>query len=258
MKEKIAQFKQFMSLRVIMQWLNPKKIPFIILNYNQLYFPKKLVEFATKRGFKTIVIIDNSSTYPPLLDYYKTLEQTNVIVELLNNNYGHLVLLENDTLYNKYCKGFFIYTDADIVPNPKLPSDFLDVMLKVLLRKRSKITKVGFALNISNLPEHYPAKKNVIKWENQFWESKIEDNLYYANIDTTFALYKPNPKKYFSNPKDRLLAIRMAGDYTCEHMGWHIDYNNLTDEQEYFRKNATGVSSWLINESGKINYSEYD
>lgn len=235
---------------LLKQLLDLKSIPFIIINFNQLEHLRNLVDFAIKRGFKNIVIIDNKSTYPPLLDYYKTLSLP-VIVEYMSENLGHRVLMNNEKLYSKYCRGLFILTDADIRPNKNLPADFLEKMTKLLLKKRSKVTKVGFALDLENIPDYYPAKEKVIKWEKQFWSKKISDDIYYANIDTTFALYIPNPKKTFVTPGYFVNAIRMAGDYTCDHMGWYINYNNLNDEQLFYNTTASNVSSWKLDSNGK-------
>lgn len=49
-------------------------IPIIIVNYNQLVNLKNLVDSLIKRGFYNIVILDNNSSYPELLDYYKRLK----------------------------------------------------------------------------------------------------------------------------------------------------------------------------------------
>ena len=48
-----------------------RKIPIIINNFNRLTYLKDLIFFLEKNGYVNIVVIDNASTYPPLLEYYK-------------------------------------------------------------------------------------------------------------------------------------------------------------------------------------------
>ena len=46
-------------------------IPIIVNNYNRLSMPLQLLAFLEKCGFKNIIILDNNSSYPPLLAYYQ-------------------------------------------------------------------------------------------------------------------------------------------------------------------------------------------
>lgn len=235
------------------QFLNPKEIPILIINFNQLYYLRKLVDFLILRKFKNIIIIDNASTYPPLLEYYKDLPK-NVNVELLDQNYGHMVFNKNKMLQVKYGQGFYVLTDADIVPNNSLPENFLKRLLLILLKEFSSVNKVGFALDIENIPDYYIKKSNVIKFEKQFWTNRYDCNLeaYRNYIDTTFAVYKP---LFFQEFKKREFCdgIRIAGNYTAFHGGWDIDYQNMTDEQKYYQKTAGRSSSWKLNEDGEFN-----
>lgn len=48
------------------QMQDHKSIPVIIINFNQLFYLKQLVDFLIRREFKNIIIIDNASTYQPL------------------------------------------------------------------------------------------------------------------------------------------------------------------------------------------------
>lgn len=225
---------------------NPKTIPIIIINFNQLFYLKKQVDFYLKRGFENIVIVDNKSSYSPLLEYYNELKSnSNVTIELMTNNYGHMVFFDNEILQKKYGKGFYFLTDADIVPNANLPLDFFETMLKFLKNHFVNITKVGFALDIDSIPDYYPKKQNVINWEKAFWKNrtKEKEESYFALIDTTFALYKPGyPDK--NNNSEFFYGIRLANNFTSKHGGWYIDYNNLTEEQSHFLNTVNTSSSW--------------
>lgn len=225
-------------------FFNPTEVPFVIINFNQLHYLKKLVDFAKKREFKNIVIIDNVSTYKPLLEYYESIKNE-VTIEKMDQNYGHLVFFNNEEIYNKYGKSFFILTDADIESNENLPENFMRIFFKWILKRDLSLTKVGFALDTENIPQYYSEREKVLKWEKQFWENEIEKNAYLASIDTTFALYRPNPKKYFYTESHFFRAVRLGGDFTCKHGGWFIDYNHLTEEQAFYINLATNASSWI-------------
>ncbi len=231
---------------------NPALIPIIIINFNQLHYLQQLISSLQKRAVQNIVILDNQSTYPPLLDYYKTLPQY-ITVERMEKNYGHLVFWKNKEMYRKYGKGYYVLTDADIVPNEKMPDRFLDIMISHL-KKITGINKVGLALELNDIPDSYPAKEKVLNWEARFWKKPLGNDVYCANVDTTFALYKPG---YFA---DRLSlrtllfqkAVRLAGDFTARHGGWYLDFENLTEEQKYYRETATKSSSWKLTNDGKV------
>lgn len=224
------------------QLANPLEIPIIIINYNQLYYLRQLLDFLRKRNFKNIIIVDNNSTYPPLLDFYEE-KKENFTLERMKSNLGHLVFFENKELQQKYNKGFYFLTDADIVPNENLPKDFATQMIGYLRKYFRAVTKVGFALDIENIPEEYPLKEKVFAWEKNYWRNPVEKNVYKAKIDTTFALYKPGyPKKKtdytFYN------ALRLSGDFTCKHGGWYLNPNALSEEQKFYLQTSSSAGSW--------------
>ncbi|HEX7869335.1 MAG TPA: hypothetical protein VF455_04405, partial [Chryseobacterium sp.] len=111
---------------------------------------------------------------------------------------------------------------------------------------------------IKNIPDFYPLKEKVQNWEKQFWQHTFEDNVYFAYIDTTFALYKPKFPKTILNLFKFMTAIRIAGAFTCKHGGWYVDPNNLTEENLFYMKTAHQSSSWKIDEEGQHTSQEYD
>ena len=48
-----------------------KNIPIVILNRDRLYPLQEQVNVLQKKGYTNITIIDNQSTYQPLLDWYE-------------------------------------------------------------------------------------------------------------------------------------------------------------------------------------------
>jgi hypothetical protein len=228
---------------------NPKSIPVIIINYNQLYYLKILVNFLQERKFENIIIVDNNSDYPPLLEYYKSIKEF-ITIETMSSNLGHLVFFENKDLQKKYGNGYFVLTDPDIVPNSNLPEDFLGQMIAILDDYFSTTTKVGFALDLETIPDTFPLKQKVLKWEKKFWKNKLKDNLYRANIDTTFALYKPYyPKHYKDLPFFQ--GVRVADQYTAIHGGWYIDPLQYSEENLHYINSVDKSSSWKLDNNGK-------
>ncbi|RRT92659.1 hypothetical protein [Empedobacter falsenii] len=229
---------------------NPLTIPVLIINFNQLFYLKQLVEFLLERGFQNIIIIDNKSSYKPLLDYYSEIEGQ-VVIKVMKENYGHNVLYLARKEINEYTKGYFIITDPDIIPNENLPHDFLNKMIEYLEKYFNKISKVGFALRINDIPDYFSLKDKVLNWEKKFWDNKIENNCYLSIIDTTFALYKPNYPYYFYNISF-LPGLRVAGDFIAKHGGWYKDPNNLTQEELFYQKTANSSSSWNFDKDNKV------
>lgn len=231
---------------------NYKQIPIIIINYNQLFYLKKMVDALVHRGYKNIVIIDNNSTYPPLKEYYKSLNPEYITLELQKDNMGHMVFFKKKELLQKYAtKGYYMLTDADIVPNVNLPEDFALKLINIMEKYHFNITKVGFALRIDDIPSFYPLKNNVLKWEAKYWQNQIGPQLFEADVDTTFALYKPYYcKRFYEN--SFMKGIRVAGDFTAQHGGWYINPELMTEEQAYYFKTVNSSSSWIFNSDGDI------
>ncbi len=236
--------------KIRLQLRNPQSIPIIIINFNQLFYLKKLVDFLILRNFENIVIIDNHSRYPPLLEYYETLP-TNVIVERMTENLGHMVFFENAELQKKYGRGFYVVTDPDINFYPDYPVDFMTKMLKLLIRYKLEVTKVGLALNLDDIPDHFTLKKKVLNWEKRFWENEVMKDVYKAIIDTTFAMYLPGfPQKFKTN--GFYSALRIGGRYKVQHGGWYVNHKDLTAEQKFYQSTCMDISSWMVDEEGNL------
>ena len=209
--------------------------PVFIISYNQLTYVKQMVDWLKKYGFNNIHIVDNQSSYKPLLNY---LNKSDCVVHHMDKNYGHTVIWDSgkfDDIIKKQC---YIVSDCDIAPNKKLPTDFLKYLYEIL-DKYPYITKVGFALNIKNLP-NTEKNKTVKKWESQFWQNQIDKDLYLANIDTTFALYRPGKIKMHSDTF--YSAVRIAGNMTATHLPWVETTEN--SESAFYKKTANSSASW--------------
>ena len=214
-----------------------KNIPIFINNYNRLTTTLKLIEALEKRGYTNIHILDNKSTYPPLLEYYKN---TPYQVHFLEKNFGSKAFWKSG-LWLKFVTSYYVYTDPDVVPIEDCPDDFLDHFYQ-LLKKYPKAHKVGFSLKIDDLPNSYDNKEKVIDWENRYFEKTIEDNVYIAAIDTTFALYRPFSK--LGQRDHRTLSLRTGKPFQARHLPWYIDSKNLDEEERYYINSLETRTGW--------------
>ena len=213
-----------------------RDIPIIINNFNRLTTLVQLIDSLENRGCSNIYILDNASTYPPLLDYYKECKHS---IIRLNENMGHLSLWKSG-VYKIFQNSFYAYTDSDVVIDEQCPDDFMEVFLRIL-RADIRIVKVGFSLRIDDLPDYYKNKKKVIQWENQFWTYKYKTNSYIAPIDTTFALYRP----FFNGRNDvQFMNVRTGFPYVARHLPWYNDESNLSDEEQYYLQHCKTITHW--------------
>lgn len=215
--------------------LSAYEIPIVINNRNRFTFLKMQVDALVKRGYTNLYILDNNSTYPPLLEYYKTVPAK---VIFLGKNLGYDAL-EKIPLYDEVRKSYFVYTDSDVVPVEDCPDNFMEYFLS-LLKKYPHIQKVGFSLKIDDLPDYFDKKKQVIDWEQNFFTKKI-GNDFEAPIDTTFALHRPFAMLSTKGPYKN---IRTRYPYEARHMPWYNDSANLQEEEKYYINSVEIGTHW--------------
>lgn len=215
---------------------DPKLVPIVINNYNRLSYLKKLVDSLTVRGYNNIYIIDNKSTYPPLLEYYRTCPYK---VFMLDQNVGYLAMWQTD-IYKLFQKSYYVYTDSDMEIDDECPDDFMRRFIEIL-EKYPFAQKVGFALRVDDLPECYCNKESVINHEERFWRKEVENGVYDAEIDTTFALYRP----FCGGKADRFQkTYRTGGKYLIKHLPWYVDSSDLSDEEIYYINTISQSTHW--------------
>ena len=161
-----------------------------------------------------IYIIDNASTYQPLVDWYKNEVSQLKSVELIRhpNNSGFNV-------WTKYVDIFpeeYVITDPDLLFNPEMPTNVTSILSDIGKRFDTKI--VGLALDISDYQNFTDAKCSgfsIYEFEKPYWSNKVQSEpyeIYAAKIDTTFALHsKSRPRSY----------LRVAGRFTCKNIPWY-------------------------------------
>lgn len=218
-----------------------RNIPVIINNFNRLTYLQQQIQWLADCGHHNIHVIDNASTYAPLLEYYQTIPAT---VYFLNKNMGHEALWRTH-IYDRFAQNYYVYTDPDVLPAANTPTDFMQFFVDVLREHEDK-KKVGFGLVYDDLPNHYPKKMEVIQWESKLYDTEITAGLYHSKIDTTFALYRPGAA--FQCWED---TIRAGSPYMLRHLPWYEDPNHIDEETGFYIKAASEVSSWYKTVEGK-------
>lgn len=232
-KTRLMHIKEYLFAKKVVDF---KSIPIIINNYNRLFFLKMLIESLEQRGYFNIYIIDNASTYPPLLEYYKDCKYE---IFRLKKNIGYLSLWETK-IYQQFINSYYVYTDSDVIPIDDCPDDFLEQFWKIM-QKYKFATKVGFSLKIDDLPDNFNKKRDVLNWENVFWTKQKERGLFLAPIDTTFALYRPWVKW---GANWYVEQFRTGYPLMAKHMPWYNNSEKLSEEEAYYIDNAKTSTHW--------------
>jgi len=211
----------------------------IFFNTRDLYIPlAQLVSWLEKNGYKKIIFVDNDSTYPELLSLFST---TKYQVLQLGRNGMHRSPWESFAI-RFFAKDMpYIVSDPDITPAKENPKETIPYLYEVL-NKFPHYNKAGVGLKIDDIPDHYSMKQHVLEWESRYWDKSllIDKDVYAADVDTTFALYK-GKTEWFLSP-----SVRVGGVYAMHHDPWYQDLDNPTDDMMYYRARASNeVSTWV-------------
>ena len=228
-------------------------VPLIIPSFNQFTFLRNLVNwYQYYRPGDDVWILDQASTYPPLLEWYGEVDgRHSVHVVRFKENKAKLNLKqfigEHGAEYP-----YYIISDPDIMPHPNVPRTFVDAFRHLIETKG--FHHVGFCLRINDLPAWLPAqaKDDIMHFEAEYWlpngwvtaghwcnpvDVEWEGTKYTGYkipIDTTFAMYRssagwdsPMPYEWWNN------ALRI---FDAFHLGWYMDPNDCGAEMDnYYR-----------------------
>ena len=205
--------------------------PIFINARDRLGVMKKLIDWLLDAGYRNLIILDNDSTYPPLLTYYSELEKdSRVKIVRLGKNLGHKALWKSGVLEDLKISTPYVYTDPDVVPDKNCPKDFVGKLFEVL-QSHHEIRKVAPALVWEDIT--FFDKEKWQKYEKDLCErAYIGGNLCFSNVDTTFALYS-NIRNYSLRS-----SIRTLGDMRIRHLPWYFDYDNLPEDEKYYMEHA--------------------
>lgn len=215
--------------------------PVILINYNRLDTTEKLIDQLLLLGYDDLYILDMGSTYEPLLKWYEECKKFTVIY---HQNTGHKALW-NDGILKEYwsTEQWVAVTDSDIELNINTPKGFIENM--ICIAKDFRAEKVGCTIAYKDISNPW-IKEIIVPIESRYWRYSLSHptyKIYLAPVDTTMCVVQPGRPFTYN-------AVRVGGDYTITHRPWYEDYNNLTEEQQYYHMHAdpiiaTGTQHYL-------------
>jgi FkbM family methyltransferase len=209
--------------------------PVVIPTFNNPTFLRSMLDQLASRQLRNIVVVDNASTYPPMLALLDEIAEAATVRRFPTND-GPRRIWDDASVFDALPQVFAV-TDPDLRLSAALPPDFVERLFA--LTNRHRVGKAGFALDISQ-PQQMLQDDFVIagrpqkiwEWERQFWDDEVEPDVFRGLIDTTFAVYN---KEFFDHAAP-LAAVRVGGDFTCTHLPWLRDFGLPSDEVAYYKR----------------------
>ena len=222
-----------------------REVPIFVNSFNRLTCLRQLLEWLCAAGHRRIFVVDNASTYPPLLDYLDEVERHHIATVIrLPENVGHLAIWACGLLDRLGITSEYVYTDPDVLPADFCPPDLVG-FLQAVVAENPEILAAGPGLRLDDIPDHYPHRAAVLAWEGQFWLRPAAPRLFRAGIDTTFALYRPGANHTLGTGR----SIRTGWPYLAAHEGWYSDHQSPTDEEMHYRRSVKAdTSHWSVPE----------
>ena len=225
-------------------------VPLVINVFNQFHYLKCMVDQFQAHGFRNILILDNNSSFPPLLDYYTELNARHAanVIFYGQNRGPHYFFVRN--IYQHLLESTpFLYTDPDLGWNAISPT-FLSRLFD--LSNKYSLFKVGCALTVPTSTTAKPdlphfsfdnQSYSVAQWEAQYWQELAEPDVYKAPVDTTMHLFHP---KFYERGSALITGVRVAGEgMEAIHWPWFNTDTCPAEEREFFRA-QTRHSSWQV------------
>jgi len=180
------------------------------------------------------VILDNDSSYKPLLEYYGNLS-VGVSVRY-QKNLGPWAFWEQGMHQNQRTP--YVVTDSDLVPADCCPKDLIEKMLGVL-SAYPECGKVGPSLRLDNIPDlsrDFITHGDGKGWEGEgiYWRDRHPSGAFKAPIDTTFSLYLPRSPWIPAGWQN----LRLDMPYVVEHAPWYL-LKPFSEEEQYYRDHAS-------------------
>jgi hypothetical protein len=215
------------------------RIPVFVNNCNRLTWTRDICEQIVRLGGEPI-IVDNASTYPPLLAWYADCPYNVVHCK----NLGPRAPWISDTVAKTVRDGsLYAVTDPDLdlsgVPD--------DCFARLEAGLRHGVAKSALSLELNDVPvaqlEKLHNGRRLRDIEGAYWRQPLGDGFYRADTDTTFALYRrgsEGPMLDGSRATPRFFsAVRADRPYTARHIPWY--QTDLDDEDRFYIENRMHI-----------------
>jgi hypothetical protein len=222
--------------------MNWHDIPVYITSFNNLGRGlRQLLAWLRRAGMTSITLLDNKSSWPPLLEFFNSPEMDGIRLVHVGANLGHEVFWRLDL--HKQQSGPFIVSDPDCVPDDDCPLDLVRKMLEV--SERYAPAKVGPALRIDDLPECFAQRDHMRFCESDYWLRKYDvGDCWDAAIDTTAAVYQPKWERWPLAARGGVAHVRLDFPYVMRHFPWYENSAALSLEARYYMAHVeNGYSS---------------
>ena len=200
-------------------------IPVYINNWNILTWVKNMAAYLEKIPNIAIFIIDNNSTYRPLLDWYNTCGYN--IIRLPTNKgarWGYFSIPKGQEHKNLFNSDYFVFTDADLDISG-CPTDLIEVLINGF--EKHKPVKSGLSIEVNDIPKDTLTPDGTIV-ESDKWSKPLCDMFFEAHTDTTFALYHKDSWQCDYH------GIRSNRPYTSRHLPWYFTPQTQFTNEEIF------------------------
>lgn len=211
-----------------------KDTPIFICTKDRVSYLTRLLTMLVSQGYWNIYIIDTGSTYPPMLRFLNQKDFS--VIRVGQSPQPQNSLWTFGILTRLNIKVPYVYTDCDVIPD--CPHDWADYLAS-LMAKYPRFQKAGLGLRIDDLPDNYARKQEVIAFEQRFWTTPLEPNVFDTSIDTTLAMYKPQVREHV------YAALRTGGEYRASHLPWYENSAQPSDEERWYKAHMEkGIGQW--------------
>ncbi len=193
-----------------------------------------LLAWLNVRGMpkEHIWLVDNGSTYRPLLAGLEEAKGAGMNVVTQKNLGARALFLPGGVIEKAIGRKHpFFVSDPDVVPSVTCRPDLL-THLVACMNRYGKFNKIGLALEIEDIPDHFPFKAQVVRHERSFWGNRVNDHLVPAAIATTFCLVRS------LNHCDRQGyahgCARTLRPNTGIHTSWYLNPAKLPEDEAYY------------------------
>jgi hypothetical protein len=201
-----------------------------VLNYNRLTLTRRMVDYLANFDELDLFIVDNNSTYEPLMEYYA---ETPHSVIHLPENYGSWVMWSSGILDGLVPEGeLYLVTDPDL-DMEGVPDDWLGELKEGL---KHGFGKCGIGLRIDDLPDTEIGRQ-AREWETPHWAHPVENGRFYkASTLSTLCVCQVRELT--------LPSVRTNTPYLARHTPWYYTSLKEVPEDELYYMQSVEPEKW--------------